>query len=67
MFAIELVSPDLIAQDNFTIRQAGYGKAVITFFKYMPQVYLNYSRKSTVGWSMANVLMDFGGGFFSFA
>ena len=33
----------------------------------MPQVYLNWKRKSTVGWSLENVLLDFGGGFFSFA
>ena len=31
----------------------------------MPQVYLNYSRKSTVGWSIANVLLDFTGGMLS--
>ena len=40
----------------------GYCKAAITFVKYVPQVYLNYSRKSTVGWSLANVLLDFTGG-----
>ena len=28
----------------------------------MPQVYLNYSRKSTAGWSIANILLDFTGG-----
>ena len=32
----------------------------------MPQVYLNWKRKSTVGWSLANVILDFCGGFFSF-
>jgi cystinosin len=41
---------------------AGYAKAAITFVKYLPQVYLNYKRKSTVGWSLANVLLDFAGG-----
>jgi len=44
----------------------GYCKAAITIIKYMPQVYLNFKRKSTVGWSLENVLSDFGGGFFSF-
>lgn len=44
----------------------GYEKVCISFFKYIPQVYLNYSNKSTVGWSIYNVLMDFFGGFFSF-
>ena len=31
----------------------------------MPQVYLNYKRKSTVGWSLENILLDFTGGMFS--
>lgn len=47
------------------IRFFGYGKAVITFVKYLPQVYLNWSRKSTVGWSIENVILDFTGGSFS--
>mmetsp|Transcript_22836 Transcript_22836/g.22568 ORF Transcript_22836/g.22568 Transcript_22836/m.22568 type:complete len:105 (+) Transcript_22836:472-786(+) len=28
----------------------------------MPQVYMNYVRKSTIGWSIINVLLDFTGG-----
>lgn len=28
----------------------------------MPQVYMNYKRQSTVGWSIINVLLDFTGG-----
>jgi cystinosin len=44
----------------------GYAKAAISFVKYVPQVYLNYSRKSTVGWSLANVILDFTGGSLSF-
>ena len=40
----------------------GYCKAAITFVKYVPQVYLNYKRQSTVGWSLANVLLDLTGG-----
>jgi cystinosin len=32
----------------------------------MPQVYLNWKRQSTVGWSLHNVILDFTGGFFSF-
>jgi len=46
---------------------AGYCKAIITLFKYLPQVYLNYSRKSTVGWSIFNIMCDFTGGVFSIA
>lgn len=44
---------------------AGYNKAIITFVKYLPQVYLNYSRKSTVGWSVTNIWLDFTGGVLS--
>lgn len=28
---------------------------------------MNWKRKSTVGWSLENVMLDFFGGFFSFA
>ncbi|XP_041059844.1 cystinosin-like isoform X1 [Carcharodon carcharias] len=42
-----------------------YIKLVITLIKYIPQAYLNYQRKSTVGWSIGNVLLDFTGGSFS--
>jgi len=40
----------------------GYAKAAITFVKYLPQVYLNWKRKSTVGWSLWNVILDLTGG-----
>mmetsp|Transcript_19019 Transcript_19019/g.21325 ORF Transcript_19019/g.21325 Transcript_19019/m.21325 type:complete len:276 (-) Transcript_19019:118-945(-) len=45
-----------------TFRVAGYNKAIITFLKYMPQVWLNFKRKSTEGWSVANIFLDFTGG-----
>jgi cystinosin len=48
-----------------TFRMGGYGKALITLVKYCPQVYLNWSRKSTVGWSIFNIMCDFTGGVFS--
>ena len=32
------------------------------FFLLCDQAYLNYTRKSTEGWSIANVLLDFTGG-----
>ena len=50
--------------DTFLVM--GYAKACITFVKYLPQVYLNWKRKSTVGWSLGNVILDFTGGLFSF-
>ncbi|KAF9429054.1 hypothetical protein BGZ76_001915 [Entomortierella beljakovae] len=39
-----------------------YIKLGISFLKYCPQVYLNYSAQSTVGWSIHNILLDFTGG-----
>ena len=36
------------------------------FREYIPQVYLNYKRKSTKGWNIFNILCDFTGGAFSF-
>lgn len=66
MFIVELCKPT-INQQYATIRMAGYSKAGVTLIKYMPQVYLNWKRKSTVGWSLENVMLDFLGGAFSFA
>ncbi|KDE09304.1 hypothetical protein MVLG_00621 [Microbotryum lychnidis-dioicae p1A1 Lamole] len=42
-----------------------YIKLYISTAKYIPQAYLNYKRKSTVGWSIENILLDFTGGFLS--
>ncbi|KAL1506117.1 hypothetical protein ABEB36_005541 [Hypothenemus hampei] len=39
-----------------------YVKLTITLIKYIPQAYMNYKRKSTVGWSIENILLDFTGG-----
>lgn len=43
----------------------GYGKLLVSFLKYCPQAWKNYKRKSTVGWSIFNIIMDFTGGSFS--
>ncbi|KAI5068266.1 hypothetical protein GOP47_0016611 [Adiantum capillus-veneris] len=42
---------------NFNLIQV-----VLALIKYMPQVWLNYERKSTFGWSIGNVLFDMSGG-----
>jgi len=42
-----------------------YIKLTVSFVKYVPQVYLNYKRQSTVGWSIHNILLDFTGGVLS--
>lgn len=39
-----------------------YVKLFITVIKYVPQAFMNYRRKSTVGWSIGNILLDFTGG-----
>ncbi|BCS19020.1 putative L-cystine transporter [Aspergillus puulaauensis] len=42
-----------------------YVKLVITVVKYVPQAWVNYKRKSTRGWSIAQILLDFTGGLLS--
>ncbi|XP_067368420.1 cystinosin isoform X2 [Channa argus] len=42
-----------------------YIKLAVTLIKYVPQAYMNYRRKSTEGWSIGNVLLDFTGGILS--
>lgn len=44
-----------------------YLKLITTILKYIPQVYLNYALKSTVGWHIQNVILDFTGGILSIA
>ncbi|XP_017017523.1 cystinosin-like [Drosophila kikkawai] len=39
-----------------------YVKLTITIIKYVPQALMNYRRKSTAGWSIGNILLDFTGG-----
>jgi cystinosin len=42
-----------------------YIKISISLIKYIPQVILNNQRKSTVGWSIWNIILDFSGGVLS--
>ena len=42
-----------------------YVKLIVTVVKYMPQVWFNYKNKSTIGWSMGQVLLDFSGSILS--
>jgi len=44
-----------------------YVKILITLVKYIPQVITNYRNHSTHGWSIAQILLDFAGGFLSIA
>jgi len=43
-----------------------YVKLSITLLKYIPQAYINFKRKSTIGWSIENILLDISGGILSF-
>jgi len=43
----------------------GYVKLLCTFVKYIPQAWMNYQRKSTQGWSIAQILFDLVGGILS--
>lgn len=47
------------------LNTCSYIKLAITLIKYVPQAILNYRRKSTVGWSIGNILLDFTGGILS--
>lgn len=40
---------------------------MVTIFKYIPQVWANYQRKSTAGWSINQILLDLLGGVLSIA
>jgi hypothetical protein len=40
----------------------GYVKVSISFVKYCPQAYMNFARKSTVGFAVGGVLLDLTGG-----
>ncbi|KAK4054411.1 hypothetical protein OIV83_000905 [Microbotryomycetes sp. JL201] len=42
-----------------------YIKIVISLIKLLPQAMLNYRRKSTVGWSIENIILDITGGVLS--
>ncbi|QIW97225.1 hypothetical protein AMS68_002743 [Peltaster fructicola] len=42
-----------------------YIKLLLTVFKYIPQVISNFRRKSTAGWSMVQIQLDFAGGILS--
>ncbi|KAL4739187.1 PQ loop repeat-domain-containing protein [Aspergillus similis] len=44
-----------------------YVKLVITVVKYVPQAWVNYKRKSTRGWNIVQILLDFTGGVLSLA
>ncbi|KAJ2023844.1 hypothetical protein H4S03_009238, partial [Coemansia sp. S3946] len=50
-----------------TVYFLSFIKLGCSMVKYVPQAWLNYRRKSTVGWSIHNIILDFAGGILSFA
>jgi len=42
-----------------------YTKVAVTLVKYTPQILTNYRNKSTQGWSILQILLDFSGGILS--
>lgn len=44
----------------------GFCKGFVTIIKYIPQIWLHYTTKSTKGFAIQNIMLDFGGGLFSF-
>ncbi|KAL2017589.1 hypothetical protein VTK56DRAFT_1962 [Thermocarpiscus australiensis] len=49
------------------IYAVSYVKLIVTVIKYTPQVIVNYRNKSTRGWSIMQILLDFSGGILSIA
>ncbi|XP_020246555.1 cystinosin homolog [Asparagus officinalis] len=42
-------------------------QVIMTTIKYIPQAFMNFKRKSTIGWSIGNIILDLGGGVMNFA
>ncbi|BGP40475.1 hypothetical protein JCM10449v2_004437 [Rhodotorula kratochvilovae] len=61
-----LVAADKVAALNLVL-WLSYIKLYISTTKMVPQAWINFQRKSTVGWSIENILLDFTGGVLSLA
>jgi cystinosin len=55
----------IVLMRTIQVYAISYVKVVITLVKYMPQVITNYRNKSTRGWSILQMLLDFVGGILS--
>lgn len=61
---IILAGTDVVHWLDF-FNTCSYIKLSITLIKYVPQAVMNYRRKSTEGWSIGNIILDFTGGMLS--
>eukprot|EP00298_Acanthocystis_sp_HF-20_P022541 c30527_g1_i1.p1 GENE.c30527_g1_i1~~c30527_g1_i1.p1 ORF type:complete len:318 (+),score=90.12 c30527_g1_i1:29-982(+) len=67
---VDLPSHDVgkdVGNFQWTLFWMGYVKVFISLIKYIPQVILNFQRKSTFGFSIYNILLDLIGGILSFS
>ncbi|PNF37153.1 Cystinosin-like protein [Cryptotermes secundus] len=64
LISLILAWTDVIEWLDF-LSYCSYVKLAITLIKYVPQAYMNYRRKSTEGWSIGNIFLDFTGGLLS--
>ncbi|XP_054001049.1 cystinosin homolog isoform X1 [Hylaeus anthracinus] len=64
LVSIILAGTETLAWLDF-LYYCSYIKLCITLIKYVPQAFYNYKRKSTVGWSIGNIFLDFTGGVLS--
>ncbi|XP_020711264.2 cystinosin homolog isoform X2 [Athalia rosae] len=64
LISIILASVNIITWLDF-LYYCSYVKLAITLIKYVPQAFYNYKRKSTIGWSIGNIFLDFTGGMLS--
>ena len=67
LFAGGLLIPVAMSKINWMeyLTKCSYIKVAVTLIKYSPQAYMNYKRKSTVGWSVVFVHFDLTGGVLS--
>jgi len=65
ILALAIVSAVGVLSWLFFLYYISIIKLVITVVKYCPQAFLNWKRKSTIGWNILNVLLDFTGGVLS--
>ncbi|KAG9187694.1 hypothetical protein G6011_05565 [Alternaria panax] len=71
VFLVKIRGPDGHDAEGWAwidvIYTLGYVKLLTVFLKYIPQAWVNYKRKSTLGWSIYPMLLDFAGGWLSLA
>lgn len=65
LFVVTIISVSNHLSTLALIYYFSYVKLFITIVKYVPQAWMNYKRKSTEGWSIGNILLDFTGGVLS--